>query len=160
MPQIVVDTAKGRYTITERHGAVTRLAWGAGEEQGSSALLDRAAAQLGEYFLGQRRSFDLPLAPEGTAFQQRVWRALSAIPFGKTRSYGELARELGSAARAVGGACGANPIPIIIPCHRVLAAKGRLGGFSGGNGLSSKQQLLALEGVLDPKSRQGSLFAA
>ena len=139
---------------------MARLAWGAGAEQGSSAVLERAAAQLREYFLGERRRFDLPLAPQGTAFQQRVWQALYAIPFGETRSYGELARELGSAARAVGGACGANPIPIIIPCHRVLAAKGRLGGFSGGDGLSSKRQLLAHEGILHLAPEQGSLFAA
>lgn len=148
MPQIVVDTAKGRYTITERNGAITRLAWGAGENQGSSPVLERAAAQLVEYFLGERRVFDLPLAPEGTAFQQRAWQALSAIPFGETRSYGELAARIDSVPRAVGGACGANPIPVIIPCHRVLAAQGRPGGYSGKGGLVTKGILLAHEAKL------------
>ena len=92
--------------------------------------------------------FDLPLAPEGTAFQKRVYAAMQRIPFGGMRSYGELAAELGSAARAVGGACGSNPLPIVIPCHRVVAAGGGLGGFSGGAGASTKTWLLHHEGAL------------
>lgn len=101
--------------------------------------------QLKEYFAGQRRSFDLPLAPEGTDFQLKVWRALRGIPFGATWSYGQLAKRIGKpkASRAVGAANGQNPIPIIVPCHRVIGADGSLTGFGGG--LKIKQQLLELE---------------
>jgi methylated-DNA-[protein]-cysteine S-methyltransferase len=104
-----------------------------------------AIAQLGEYFAGERRRFELPLAPRGTEFQRQVWRALTEIPYGKTVSYGELARRIGkpSAPRAVGLANGANPLPIIVPCHRVIGADGSLTGFGGG--LPIKRKLLALE---------------
>jgi methylated-DNA-[protein]-cysteine S-methyltransferase len=104
-----------------------------------------AARQLREYFAGKRSEFDLPLAPEGTAFQRSVWRQLQEIPYGETISYGELARRVGNpkASRAVGSANGANPLPIVIPCHRVIAGDGTLGGFGGG--LPTKQTLLALE---------------
>ena len=104
-----------------------------------------AARQLREYFAGRRTQFDLPLEPEGTAFQRSVWRRLQEIPYGKTISYGELARRIGNpkASRAVGMANGANPIPIVIPCHRVIGADGTLTGFGGG--LPIKRALLALE---------------
>lgn len=103
-------------------------------------------AQLGEYFTGGRRTFDIPLAPRGTSFQRAVWNALLAIPYGATVSYGELAFRIGkpSAVRAVGAANGANPIPVIIPCHRVIGANGSLTGYGGG--IERKQWLLALEG--------------
>lgn len=101
--------------------------------------------QLDAYFGGELQQFDLPLAPEGTAFQQRVWSALQEIPYGETWSYGELARHIGrpTASRAVGAANGLNPIPVIIPCHRVIGANGRLTGFGGG--LPTKEYLLSLE---------------
>lgn len=104
-----------------------------------------AVRQLREYFAGKRTGFDLPLAPQGTAFQRSVWRQLQEIPYGETISYGELARRVGNpkASRAVGSANGANPLPIVIPCHRVIAGDGTLGGFGGG--LPTKQTLLALE---------------
>jgi len=104
-----------------------------------------AITQFGEYFAGERRLFDLPLAPRGTEFQLRVWRALREIPYGQTISYGELARRIGkpSASRAVGLANGANPLPVIVPCHRVIGADGSLTGFGGG--LPIKRRLLALE---------------
>lgn len=104
-----------------------------------------AITQLGEYFAGERRRFDLALAPRGTEFQRRVWRALTEIPYGRTISYGELARRIGnpSASRAVGLANGANPLPIVVPCHRVIGADGSLTGFGGG--LPIKRKLLALE---------------
>ena len=104
-----------------------------------------AAAQLAEYFDGRRRTFELSLAPEGTPFQQRVWSALLDIPYGQTMSYGELAARIGqpNASRAVGLANGSNPIPIVIPCHRVIGANGTLTGYGGG--LAIKQRLLALE---------------
>lgn len=110
-----------------------------------SPVLAQAAAQLAEYFAGQRQSFTIPLAPRGTPFQQEVWRALCAIPYGQTRSYGQLAAALGrpSAARAVGGACRRNPIWLMIPCHRVVGASGSLTGYAGG--LERKKALLALE---------------
>lgn len=104
-------------------------------------------AQLAEYFAGQRRTFQVPLAPAGTPFQLAVWQALRAIPYGKTVSYGHLARQLGhtNGARAVGLANGANPLPIIVPCHRVIGADGSLTGFGGG--LPIKRALLSLEGA-------------
>jgi len=109
-------------------------------------LCDRVVAELEEYFAGQRRSFDLPLAPKGTSFQQQVWRALLKIPYGETTTYGELARRIKrpNASRAVGAANGSNPISIVIPCHRVLGSNAALTGYGGG--LEAKQRLLALEG--------------
>ncbi len=106
-----------------------------------------ACAQLTEYFAGKRREFDLPLAPRGTPFQQRVWQALLAIPFGVVRTYGDVARDIGQplAMRAVGQANGKNPLPIVIPCHRVIAGDGTIGGYS--SGLNVKHRLLALEGI-------------
>jgi methylated-DNA-[protein]-cysteine S-methyltransferase len=121
--------------------------------EGRAPVLALAAAQLAEYFAGERRDFDVPLAPRGTDFQRRVWRALTAIPFGETRSYGELARSLGtpSASRAVGAANGRNPISILVPCHRVIAGTGALTGYAGG--LDAKRWLLAHE------SRGAGLFS-
>jgi methylated-DNA-[protein]-cysteine S-methyltransferase len=109
------------------------------------ALLREAIRQLAAYFAGELEIFDLPLAPEGTPFQLAVWRRLSDIPYGETISYGELARRLGNpkASRAVGLANGANPIPIVIPCHRVIGSNGKLTGYGGG--LPIKEKLLALE---------------
>jgi methylated-DNA-[protein]-cysteine S-methyltransferase len=123
-----------------------------------AAPFRRVIAQLGEYFAGKRRQFDLPLAPRGTEFQRRVWRALREIPYGQTVSYGELARRIGkpSASRAVGLANGANPLPIIVPCHRVIGADGSLTGFGGG--LPIKRTLLALEGAGPEESSPQTAF--
>jgi O-6-methylguanine DNA methyltransferase len=106
-----------------------------------------AARQLGEYFAGKRREFTLELAPFGTDFQLRVWRALCKIPYGAVRNSADIARAIGQpgAARAVGQANGCNPLPIVIPCHRVIASDGTIGGYSGG--LAIKHRLLALEGA-------------
>lgn len=106
--------------------------------------------QLEEYFAGERETFDLPLAPRGTAFEKSVWNELSRIPYGETRSYAEIARAIGrpGAARAVGRANGANPIPIVVPCHRVIGANGSLTGFGGG--LEVKSLLLEIEGASLP----------
>jgi len=122
--------------------AADRAAFAAGRRD---AVLDRACAQLQEYFAGRRRTFDLPLAPTGTAFQRAVWRALEDIPYGRTESYGTLADRVGRprAVRAVGAANGRNPISIIVPCHRVIGADGSLTGYGGG--LDAKRFLLALE---------------
>ncbi len=123
-----------------RHAAKPRPEW----SESRDALQD-ATEQLSEYFEGRRRSFELSVAPEGTAFQRCVWQALRAIPYGETISYGELARRIGSpkAARAVGLANGANPIAIVIPCHRVIGSDGRLTGYGGG--LQTKEWLIGLE---------------
>ena len=123
-----------------------------------------AVRQLDAYFAGRLREFDLPLAPKGTAFQQRVWQALLDIPYGETVSYGELARHIGrpSAVRAVGAANGQNPLSIVIPCHRVIGSDGRLVGYGGG--LPAKSALLALEQRVagaparPVRPRQGALF--
>lgn len=114
-------------------------------ESGDAAVLDSAERQLGEYFAGSRREFDLPIELAGTPFRRAVWDALLRIPYGEVKTYGEIAREIGSqnASRAVGGACHNNPIAIIVPCHRVVGAGGALTGFGGG--LDVKEKLLALE---------------
>ncbi len=109
--------------------------------------LATALRELREYFAGRRSTFSVPLDLEGTAYQQRVWHALQCVPFGKTLSYGKLAREIGArgGARAVGRACATNPVPVVVPCHRVIGSDGALHGFGGG--LWRKEQLLELEGV-------------
>ena len=114
-------------------------------EPRESAVLRATAAQLEQYFAGERHAFELPLAPRGTAFQERVWRALTAIPYAQTCSYGALARAIGrpAASRAVGSATGKNPIAIIVPCHRVIGASGGLTGYAGG--LAAKRWLLEHE---------------
>jgi methylated-DNA-[protein]-cysteine S-methyltransferase len=144
MASRTIESPVGALTITEDDGAIIGLAWGRAATDAETPLLRRAARQLEAYFAGRLRHFDLPLAPQGTAHQRRVWQAMAEIPFGETESYGSMARRLGSAAQAVGQACGANPIPVIVPCHRVVAAGG-LGGFSGGAGVATKEILLARE---------------
>jgi len=130
--------------VEECDGAVSALRWCGPEATAATPVLREAVAQLEAYFAGKLRDFDLPLAPVGSAFQQRVFAAMSAIPYGATRTYGALAEDIDGFAQAVGQACGANPIPIIIPCHRVLAADG-LGGYSGDGGVETKMVLLKLE---------------
>ncbi len=118
--------------------------------ENSNRILDRAAKQLDEYFAGRRRSFSVPLAPHGTPFQHSIWDQLTALEWGEVTTYGELGMGTGraTAGRAVGGAIGANPIPIIVPCHRVLGSDGRVTGYSGGDGIPTKLWLLEHEGVL------------
>lgn len=119
---------------------------------GDNEILHATALHLGEYFAGQRRSFDLPLSLQGTEFQLRVWRELAHIPYGETISYAQLAKRLGNpnGTRAVGAANGRNPLPIVLPCHRVIGADGAMVGFGGG--LPIKQALLRLEGALPSQS--------
>jgi methylated-DNA-[protein]-cysteine S-methyltransferase len=150
MPCITIDSPIGNLTVHERDGAIVALNWdgAGGEPEHETPLLARARAQLGEYFAGDRHDFDLPLAPAGTEFLQSLWRALLRIPYGRTLTYGELARTAGTAPRAAGLACGRNPIAILIPCHRVVAAGGKLTGYSGGNGIATKRMLLDLEARL------------
>ena len=148
MPQLSLHSPLGDVTVSEEDGALVSLDWGWGRDQHETALLRAARAQLYAYLDRELTAFDLPLAPRGTAFQQRVWQALCAIPYGQTRSYVELAAGLRSAPRAVGQANAGNPIPIIIPCHRVVAANG-IGGY-GSAGVGLKRALLELEGVHVP----------
>ncbi len=147
---IVHSSPVGPLTLVSDGGSLVGLhfeGWypPAGAIQESDPVLVTTARQLDGYFAGRLRTFDLPLAPAGTPFQQRVWSALSDIPFGETRSYGQLAKTIGkpSAMRAVGAANGRNPIAIVVPCHRVIGADGSLTGFGGG--IERKKFLLSLE---------------
>jgi methylated-DNA-[protein]-cysteine S-methyltransferase len=144
VPQLSLHTPIGDLTVSEDEGAIVALDWGWGRDQTETALLAEARAQLHAYFDEDLTRFDLPLAPAGSPYRQRVWQALRSIPYGETRSYADIARIAGGSARSVGQASGANPIPILIPCHRVLASAG-IGGYSGGDGLHTKRTLLALE---------------
>jgi methylated-DNA-[protein]-cysteine S-methyltransferase len=151
MYRIALDSPLGPLEITEDDGAIARVRIGkpgdvdsAGETEETPLLLE-ATAQIKAYFEHWKTPFDLPLVPAATVFQQRMRDFMLAIPAGETRSYGEAARSLESAPRAVGQACGRNPIPIIVPCHRIIAAAGRIGGFSGGKGVPTKRLLLTLE---------------
>lgn len=142
----VVETPVGFLRLEADGAALTKVEFCAGPcAAPQSDLLRQAAQQLAEYFSGARRSFSVPLAPQGTPFQRAVWRALCDIPYGQTRSYGQIAAAVGNprAARAVGMACNRNPIGIVIPCHRVVGANGALTGYAGG--MDKKAALLALE---------------
>lgn len=145
---VMVQSPVGDLTLTEENGALTGLYFGRRSlegEEGLTALLERAFQQLEEYFAGKRKQFDLPLSLRGTEFQRQVWAALRDIPYGETRSYGQIAQAVGrpKAVRAVGMANHRNPISIIVPCHRVVGADGSLTGYGGG--LENKKFLLALE---------------
>ena len=144
MPQRSLHTPIGDITVSEEGGAIVALDWGWGRDQSNSPLLARAADQLNAYFDGTLKDFDLPLAPVGTPYRRRVWEALRTIPYGQTRSYLDIAALAGGSARSVGQANGCNPIPLIIPCHRVVAST-HVGGYSGGDGVATKRWLLALE---------------
>jgi len=147
MNSLSIPSPVGRFVIEEDGGGVVAIRWAAEPAGNGSPLLAEAARQLDAYFAGRLREFDLPLRPSGSGFELSVWDRMRQIPYGATQTYGELAAALGSAARAVGGACGRNPIPIVIPCHRVLGKTG-MGGYSGQGGLDTKRKLLALEGAL------------
>ncbi len=143
----LVSDGKSLTSLTmERNGMLPRD----GVPENSHRVLERAASQLTEYFGGRRRSFSVPLAPKGTAFQHAVWDQLRALEWGELTTYGELGLGTGrpAAGRAVGGAIGANPIPIIVPCHRVLGSDGRVTGYSGGAGIPTKLWLLEHEGIV------------
>jgi len=153
MPRTVVDSPIGPLGLVASGSALEAVLFDAGRlrQEGRSRVLDEAAHQLEAYFDGELVSFDLPLELRGTDFQRQCWLALGTIPYGQTVSYGEQARRLGlgsDKARAVGAANGANPLPIVLPCHRVIGADGSLTGFGGG--LHVKRFLLELEGALLP----------
>ncbi len=144
MPQLSLHSPIGDLTVSEDDGAIVAVDWGWGRDQTETPLLTRARAQLHAYFHDNAVAFDLAMAPEGTDYQKRVWAALCRIPLGQTRTYADIARDVGGGPRSVGGANRANRIPILIPCHRVVATSG-IGGYSGGDGLPTKEYLLALE---------------
>lgn len=151
----VIDSPIGPLRLVEQEGAITAIEFSPfrdhdgrprGRQADDAPVLVEAARQLGEYFAGQRTDFDLPLSPIGTPWQRDVWGQLLKIAYGETASYGEIAARLGktnAASRAVGYANGSNPIPIVIPCHRVIGANGTLTGYAGG--IERKQTLLELE---------------
>ncbi|MGH9859992.1 MAG: methylated-DNA--[protein]-cysteine S-methyltransferase [Candidatus Acidiferrales bacterium] len=159
MAETTVNSPIGRIYVEAGAAGVTRMEIGrapagragarnaAGASAEARAHLARAVRQLEEYFAGQRRDFDLRLDLRGTPLQQRVWQGLLAIPFGRTLTYGELAKQVGvpKAARAVGAACGSNPVPLVVPCHRVIGGDGSLHGYGGG--LWRKEFLLKHEGA-------------
>ena len=143
------ESPVGRLAIRTRGDTIVALDWVTTDSAtADTPLQDDATRQLAAYFAGDLQTFDLPLAPDGTQHQKKVWAEMSKIPFGDLRTYGDLAKTIGSGAQAVGTACGKNPIPIIVPCHRIIAAGGGIGGYSGRDGVATKQILLALEGAL------------
>jgi len=158
---LVVDSPVGKLRLCADASVITGISFvdeglDDGSQIGYSSVLDEARRQLAAYFSGDRQKFELPLAAGGTDFQRAVWAELASIPFGATSSYGEIARRLGKspgASRAVGMANGANPIAIVVPCHRVIGTNGKMVGFAGG--LERKRYLLGFE---SSKARQGMLF--
>lgn len=155
MPHISMHTPIADLTIFENDGAIVALDWGWTPEQETSALLSETKSQIDAYFDGELTQFNLPLNPFGTDHQVKVWDTMQKIKYGDYRSYGDLAKNIGSSAQAVGTACGRNPIPIIIPCHRIIStgqigSEKWLGGYSGEGGAWTKKALLILEQVLPP----------
>jgi methylated-DNA-[protein]-cysteine S-methyltransferase len=144
MSRAALDTPLGPVWIEAAGGIITASGWGEAERRPDDPLLDEALAQLAAYLEGERQEFDLPLAHGRSGLQADVLSALREIPFGETRTYGDLSKSLGAPAQAIGQACGANPLPILIPCHRVLGASG-LGGFSAPGGVEAKVWLLRHE---------------
>ena len=140
-----IPSPYGPLSVSECDGAIVAIDWKKPENPQTSPLLDETAKQLAAYFAGELKEFDLPLAPKGDVFQQSVCQAMLEIPYGETTTYGAIADKLDTYGQPVGKACGGNTIPIIIPCHRVLAVDG-MGGYSGEGGVERKIELLKLEG--------------
>jgi methylated-DNA-[protein]-cysteine S-methyltransferase len=159
-----VASPLGLLTVAVEDGHVVSLGFGAmaAEAGRDDPLLVETERQLDAYFARRLRAFDLPLLAHGSSFQRAVWDAMLRIPYGETRGYGDLARDIDGVARAVGIACGSNPIAIVIPCHRVIGAGGRMVGYSGGKGVRTKSWLLVHEGWRPPREdpAQLSLFNA
>ncbi|MDA8552157.1 methylated-DNA--[protein]-cysteine S-methyltransferase [Aquiluna sp.] len=151
----VFTTALGTLSVCVSKGRVVEVGFVSealpsfAESSSDNALAKEAASQLRDYFAGKRESFDLPLHFSGTKFQEEIWQEIAKVPFGQSATYKDLAMRIGKpqAARAVGGAVGANPIGIIVGCHRILGSSGKLTGYSGGSGVPTKKKLLELEGI-------------
>ena len=166
-----LDSPIGRIELVGDGAAIVSLAIERGGvlphdelPENPDAITERAATQLGEYFAGSRHDFDVPVSLTGTPFQRDVWQQLTELPWGEVASYGELGHATGraTAGRAVGGAVGANPVPIIVPCHRVLGSDGTITGYSGGDGIPTKAWLLTHEGIAHrlPRGAQGGAASA
>lgn len=141
-----VKTPMGVLEIEASDEGVTSLIWAKSEGKTEKhPVITQAIKELEGYFTGKLKEFDVPLDIDGTAFQCKVWAAMGDVPYGKTVTYGALAKKLKTSARAVGGACGANPVPVIVPCHRIVGSDNKLTGYSGGSGVKTKQALLKHE---------------
>lgn len=145
MPELVVNSPVGLLTLVESDRAITSLEWRKSELQQKTKTLLLARKELTQYFNGELTEFTTPLNPSGTGFQRRVWKTILEIPYGGLRTYRDIANTLNSSPRAVGGACGRNPIPIMIPCHRVVGSNGSLTGYTGADGINTKSVLLEHE---------------
>ena len=145
--KISYNSPIGNLVITAEDDAIVSLDWEKNTYISNNKVLIESVKQLDEYFKGKRKDFDLPISASGTEFSCKVWKEMMKISYGKVLTYGDIARKLKSHPRAVGMACGKNPIPIFIPCHRVVGQTGALTGYSGGNGVKTKEALLRLEGV-------------
>ncbi|MEQ8193279.1 MAG: methylated-DNA--[protein]-cysteine S-methyltransferase [Rhodospirillales bacterium] len=147
MPHLSLKSPFGDLTVFEEDSALIAIEWGKAPASKKTSLLLEAQNQLEAYFDGRLKTFDLPLAPNGTPFLKRVWKHMRTIPYGKTETYGDVAKRLQSGPRAVGMACGRNPLPIVVPCHRIVGAGGGLTGYTGGGGIETKRTLLRHERV-------------
>lgn len=148
MPSISINTFIGRIVITETGGKISSLSWAKTSVTSmGSDLLKCAKKQLEQYLKGERKIFDLPFNPKGNLNMRQIWSAISQIEWGKTMTYGEVGKNTKHSPRLIGRACSINPIPIFIPCHRILAAGHRIGGYSGDGGIETKRKLLQLEGI-------------
>lgn len=145
MTQLSFHSPIGDLTVTEEDEKIVSLDWGWSPISQETPFLVAAKSALNNYFDGINPKFNLPLNPHGTEFQKSVWNVMLSIPYGKTMTYGEAAKIIGSHPRAVGTACGLNPIPIIIPCHRIMGQNDKLTGYSGGDGVETKEFLINLE---------------
>jgi methylated-DNA-[protein]-cysteine S-methyltransferase len=145
MPELTVNSPLGPLILIEANGAIIELDWRQAVKEEQTQLLKSAQAELAAYFAGELDDFSLPLNPNGTVFQKRVWQQMVETPYGAAVTYGDVAKNLSSSPRAVGGACGRNPIPIIIPCHRIIGANDKLTGYTGAGGTKTKSFLLDLE---------------
>ena len=145
MAELTVESPLGPLALVEARNAVVELAWREAETESNTPLLKRVRDELRKYFAGELKEFSAPLNPAGTEFQKTVWHEMCQIPYGRARTYGDVAKNLSSSPRAVGTACGRNPIPIIIPCHRIVGANGQLTGYTGAGGTKTKAYLLNLE---------------
>ena len=145
MPELTINSPLGPLTLVEDNDALTNLLWCNTPSNNRTQLLSTAKEELDNYFKGKLTRFSVPLTVAGTQFQQTVCKSIAEIPYGKTSTYGEISKLLQSSPRAIGNACGKNPLPIIIPCHRIIGANGALTGYTGRRGINAKAFLLKLE---------------
>jgi len=145
MTQLSFHSPVGDLTLSEEDGMIVSLDWGWSPFSQETTFLKAAKQQIDGYFDGLNPDFTLPLKADGSVFQKRVWQEIINISYGKTKTYGEVAEIIGSHPRAVGMACGLNPIPLLIPCHRIMGKSGKLTGYSGGDGIITKEFLLQME---------------